>query len=118
MAVTVYGISTCSTVQKARDWLDAHGVAYSFHDFKKEGVNEVKLRNWCQAVGWEKVMNRASLTYRGLNAADKENLDLAKAIVLMMAKPTLIRRPVIETARTTLRGFSEKQLREAFNITE
>ncbi|MGB8601214.1 MAG: arsenate reductase [Rhizomicrobium sp.] len=116
MSVMVYGLSACSTVQKALGWLDAHGIAYSFHDFKTQGADEAKLNAWCKLAGWEKVMNRASLTYRGLSAGDKENLDQAKAIVLMMAKPTLIRRPVLETGETVLRGFSEKQYRETFGV--
>lgn len=113
---TVYGIATCSTVQKALAWLDGHGIAYRFHDFRKDGVPEDKLRAWCARLGWEKVMNRASLTFRNLSDADKANLTAAKAIVLMRTKPTLIRRPVLETETFVLQGFAEKHYAEAFGV--
>lgn len=111
---TVYGIATCSTVAKARGWLDERGIAYVFHDFKTDGAPEAKLKAWCDRFGWEKVMNRASLTFRGLSDADKAGLTEAKAIVLMRTKPTLIRRPVLETGDTVVQGFAPKRYAEAF----
>lgn len=113
MRVTVYGITTCSTVQKALGWLQEQGIAYSFHDFKTEGVSEKLLKGWCKQRGWEKVMNRASLTYRNLTAAEKDGLDEARAIALMIARPTLIRRPVVVADTILLQGFTEKSYREA-----
>lgn len=114
MRVTVYGITTCSTVQKALRWLEEQGVTYSFHDFKTEGASGTLLKQWCKVRGWEKVMNRASLTYRNLTVAEKEGLDEARAIALMMQKPTLIRRPVVVADNILLQGFTEKNFREAF----
>lgn len=111
---TVYGIPNCTTVQKARAWLEDHGVAYSFHDFKTDGVPEDALKAWCARFGWEKVMNRGSLTYRGLSDADKADLNVAKAIVLMRTKPTLIRRPVVVSGDTVLQGFAPTRYEQTF----
>lgn len=116
MALIVYGIATCSTVQKARDWLDAHAIAFRFHDFKKDGVPEEALRRWCAKTGWEKVMNRTSLTFRALAPDDKAGLDEEKAMALMRLKPTLIRRPVLEDGAILLHGFAAKRYGETFGV--
>jgi arsenate reductase len=94
--ITVYGIKNCDTMKKARVWLDGHGVAYAFHDYKVAGIDRAKLAGWVKKVGWEALLNRAGTTFRKLPEADKATLSEAKAIALMMAHPSMIKRPVIE----------------------
>ena len=105
MSVSLYGIPNCDTVKKARDWLDARGIAYAFHDYKKAGADPEKLAAWVAAAGWEKVLNRAGTTFRRLPEADKHGLDAAKAIALMAANPSCIKRPVAEHPGGLLVGF-------------
>lgn len=105
MTVTVYGIPNCDTVKKARVWLDTNGVAYTFHDYKKAGADAGKLSDWCDAAGWETVLNRAGTTFKKLPDADKADLTQAKAITLMMAQPSMIKRPVVEYEGGILVGF-------------
>ena len=105
MSVTVYGIPNCDTVKKARDWLTARGIAYTFHDYNKLGVDPTKLTAWVAAAGWEKVLNRAGTTFRKLAEADKQGLDAAKAVALMAANPSCIKRPVVEHPGRLLVGF-------------
>jgi len=105
MTIHFYGIPNCDTVRKARAWLDAKGIGYQFHDFKKEGADQDCLRGWVQAVGWETLLNRKGTTFRQLEPAQKENLDAEKAIRLMVAKPTAIKRPVVECENGLLVGF-------------
>jgi len=96
MTIHFYGITNCDTVKKARTWLDAKGTEYEFHDFKKEGADQDRVRGWVEAVGWEKLLNRRGTTFRSLEPAQQENLDAEKAIRLMVARPTVIKRPVVE----------------------
>lgn len=96
MAVTVYGITNCTTVQKARAWLDAEGVAYAFHDYKKSGAPLPLLAGWAGKLGWEKLVNRSGLTWRRLPEAERAGLDEARALALMNAHPSLIRRPILD----------------------
>ena len=105
MSVTLYGIPNCDTVKKARDWLTGRGLAYTFHDYKKAGADPAVLAEWCRAAGWEKVLNRAGTTFRKLPEAEKLSLDQAKAIALMAANPTCIKRPVVEHPGGLLVGF-------------
>ncbi len=105
MTVTVYGIPNCDTVKKARTWLDAQGIAYTFHDYKKAGADAGKLAQWCAAAGWEKVLNRAGTTFKKLPDADKADLDAAKAAALMAANPSCIKRPIVEHSGALLVGF-------------
>ena len=95
MTIILYGIRNCDTVKKARAWLDARGVAYVFHDYKVAGIDAATLRAWATSIGWEKLLNRAGTTFRGLSDADKADLNEAKAIALMVANPSLIKRPVM-----------------------
>ncbi len=104
-AVTIHGIKACDTMKKAQTWLDAHGVAYDFHDYKKAGITAAKLSAWTGEVGWEVLLNRAGTTFRALSDADKQGLDQAKAIALMVAQPSMIKRPVLETAQGLIVGF-------------
>jgi Spx/MgsR family transcriptional regulator len=101
----IYGIKTCDTVRKARGWLDAHGIAHRFHDYRAEGIDEATLRGWAGVFGWEKLLNRAGPSFRSLPDADKADLTEAKAIALMLANPTLIKRPVLEAGDALLLGL-------------
>ncbi len=105
MSVQLYGIRNCDTMKKAWTWLDEHGVAYHFHDYKKEGVAREKLEAWVAEVGWETVLNRAGTTFRRLPEADRTDLNAEKAIALMLAQPSMIKRPVLEADGQLRVGF-------------
>lgn len=107
MTLTLYGIPNCDTVKNARTWLDAQGIGYAFHDYKKAGADAAKLAAWCDAAGWDKVLNRAGTTFRKLPDADKTDLDQAKAVALMTANPSCIKRPIVEYPGGVLVGFKE-----------
>lgn len=95
-SVTIYGIPNCDTMKKARAWLSEHGIDATFHDYKKDGIDRARLECWCKDVGWEVLLNRAGTTFRKLGEAEKHNIDQRKAIALMLAQPSLIKRPVLE----------------------
>jgi arsenate reductase len=103
--VTLYGIPNCDTVKKARTWLEASGVDYTFHDYKKAGIDRPRLEAWVKELGWETVLNRAGTTFRKLPDADRENLDAKKAVDLMLAQPSMIKRPILDDGETRLAGF-------------
>ena len=105
MSVELYGIPNCDTVKKARTWLDANGIAYAFHDYKKEGADPARLAKWTKVLGWEPLLNRAGTTFRKLDEADKSDIDAAKALALMASHPSLIKRPVVEYRGGLLVGF-------------
>jgi arsenate reductase (glutaredoxin) len=96
MTITIYGIKNCDTMKKARAWLDSHGVAYAFHDYKSAGIERGRLEQWCKKVGWEVLLNRSGTTFRKLPDEDKQALDAAKATALMLAEPSMIKRPVLD----------------------
>lgn len=114
MTTTIYGIKACDTMKKARAWLDAHGVAYSFHDYKAESIDRVTLEKWARDVGWETLLNRAGTTFRKLPDKDKAGLDERKAIALMLAQPSMIKRPVLETGKALIVGFKPEIYAKAF----
>jgi len=103
--VTIYGIKNCDTMKKARAWLDEHGVSYAFHDYKAEGIARDVLDGWVEEVGWEVLLNRAGTTFRALPDDKKEGLNKAKAVALMLAQPSMIKRPVLISGEKTLLGF-------------
>ncbi len=105
MTITLHGIPNCDTVKKARVWLDQHGVAYAFHDYKKAGIDRDRLQQWVDAHGWETVLNRAGTTFRALPPEAKADLDAGKAIELMLAQPSMIKRPVLDVEGRTTVGF-------------
>lgn len=105
MTIHFYGIPNCDTVKKARTWLDGQGIAYTFHDYKKEGADAAKLEGWAGIVGWEKLLNRAGTTFRKLPDEAKQDLDTAKAVALMVEQPSMIKRPVVEYPGGLLVGF-------------
>jgi arsenate reductase len=105
MAYVLYGIKACDTMKKARTWLDEHGVAYDFHDYKVSAIDRANLQKWCAEHGWETVLNRAGTTFRKLDDAQKADLDQDKAVELMLAQPSMIKRPVLDLGDRTLVGF-------------
>ena len=107
MTVTLYGIRNCDTIKKARAWLEAQGVAYDFHDYKVAGIDEARLCSWVRELGWERLLNRAGTTFRKLPDVDKEGLDEDKAVALMLAQPSMIRRPLLDLGDRRLAGFGE-----------
>ena len=111
--IDLYGIPNCDTVKKARKWLDARALAYRFHDYKKEGAAPERLSRWSDALGWEALINRRGTTFRKLDDAERADLDEAKALGLMEAHPSLIRRPVVEHEGGLLVGFDESEWERA-----
>ena len=114
-AITIYGIKNCDTMKKARTWLDGHGVAYDFHDYKATGIERVRLEGWATKVGWETLLNRAGTTFRKLPDKDKEGLSEKKAVALMIAQPSMIKRPVLDVGGKLLVGFKPDQYADAFS---
>ena len=96
MSITIYGIKNCETMKKARAWLDEHGVDYAFHDYKTAGIEREQLERWSKKVGWETLLNRAGTTFRKLPDKDKNGLSEKKALALMLAQPSMIKRPVLD----------------------
>ena len=96
MPITIYGIKNCETMKKARAWLDQRGVKYQFHDYKTKGIDKAKLEGWAKKAGWEALLNRAGTTFRKLPDKDKDKVTEKKAIALMLAQPSMIKRPVLE----------------------
>ena len=112
---TLYGIRNCDTIKKARAWLDGHGIAYEFHDYKKAGLDAVLLRTWVEELGWETLINRRGQMWRKLDPAVREGLDEAGAIRVMLATPSIIRRPLLDTGEQRHVGFSEAAYAELFD---
>jgi arsenate reductase len=105
MAVTIYGIPNCDTMKKARNWLDSVGISHVFHDYKKQGIDRGTLGRWIDMLGWEALLNRSGTTFRKLPDADREGIDREKAIALMLAQPSMIKRPVLDRDGAFSLGF-------------
>jgi len=105
LSTTIYGIKNCDTMKKARAWLDGHGIAYDFHDYKTAGIDRARLKGWAAKLGWETLLNRAGTTFRKLPDADKAGLTESKALSLMLDQPSMIKRPVLEAGGKLLVGF-------------
>jgi arsenate reductase len=115
MPITIYGIPNCDTMKKARAWLAEHGTEHRFHDYKKEGIDAERLEGWCKKAGWEALLNRSGTTFRKLPEKDKQALDARKAVALMLAQPSLIKRPVLDMGRGRLLvGFKPEVYGAAF----
>jgi len=112
--IVIYGIKTCDTMKKARDWLDARRIAYVFHDYKSAGIERARLEAWARAVGWERLLNRAGTTFRALPEADKQAIDQAKAIALMERQPSMIKRPVLDLGDALIVGFKPDTYQATF----
>ncbi|TGQ51103.1 ArsC family reductase [Mesorhizobium sp. M1C.F.Ca.ET.193.01.1.1] len=113
MTITMYGITNCDTIKKARVWLESREVPYRFHDYRAEGIEAARLAGWVGKVGWEKLLNKGSTTFRELADRDKEALDEKKAKKLMLARPTMIKRPVLEVGDRIFVGFKPEVYEEA-----
>jgi arsenate reductase (glutaredoxin) len=113
-SITIYGIKNCDTMKKARGWLDKHGVAYAFHDYKAEGIGKGQLEGWAKAVGWETLLNKAGTTFRKLPGKDKDGLTERKAIALMVAQPSMIKRPVLDIGGKLHVGFKPDTYAQVF----
>ena len=113
-SITIYGINNCDTMKKAFAWLEAHGIAYDFHDYKKLGVDAADVAGWSDAAGWEKVLNRAGTTFRKLPEADQQGLSRDKAIALMVANPSMIKRPVLDVDGALEIGFKPERYAALF----
>ena len=111
--ITLYGIKNCDTMKKARTWLEEHKVKHDFHDYKTAGIDRVQLENWCSELGWETLLNRAGTTFRKLPDRDQVGLNEKKAVALMLAQPSMIKRPVLETGGKLLVGFKTEQYEKA-----
>ena len=114
MTLTLYGIPNCDTVKKARRWLDDHGVAYDFHDYRKDGLDQARLQGWIDTLGWEKLLNRSGTTFRKLPEAAKEGLDATSAKALMLDQPAMIRRPLVDADGDLSVGFSADDWQRRF----
>lgn len=113
-SVTIYGIRNCDTMKKARAWLEAHGIAHSFHDYRLAGLDRGVLEGWSRAVGWETLLNRSGTTFRKLPEVEKERLTEKKAIALLLEQPSMIKRPVLDIGGRLLVGFKPEQYEAAF----
>jgi len=103
---TMYGIKNCDTIKKARTWLEGQGIAYDFHDYKTAGIDAATLRRWVERLGWETVLNRAGTTFRKLPEADRSGIDADKAVALMQAQPSMIKRPMLVQGDDLIAGFN------------
>lgn len=113
MTITMYGIRNCDTIKKARAWMEGHGLAYAFHDYKLEGIDAARLSRWSAIAGWEMLLNRAGTSFRKLPDADRQGIDAAKAVALMLVQPSMIKRPVLEYPGGLLVGFKPDQYAKA-----
>ena len=112
--ITIYGIPNCDTMKKACSWLDSHKVAYAFHDYKKQGIDKATLESWAKKVGWEVLLNRAGTTFKKLPGADKDGITEKKAIALMLAQPSMIKRPVLDVKGKLTVGFKPDEYKKLF----
>jgi arsenate reductase len=114
MRPRLFGIRNCDTIKKARAWLEARGIAYDFHDYKMDGIERQVLESWCAELGWEQLLNRAGTTFRKLAEAERASLTAQKAVALMLAQPSMIKRPVLDLGDRRLVGFKPADYAQAF----
>ena len=114
MTITMYGITNCDTIKKARKWLEAHQVEYVFHDYRKEGLTASQLSAWCDELGYEALVNRRGTTWRKLPDETRANLNEATARQVMLDNPAMIKRPLLDTGKERVLGFSEQQYAALF----
>ena len=115
MELTIFGIKNCDTMKKALKWLDDNGIVYHFHDYKKEGVPEQRLRQWLEALGWETVINKRGTTWRKLDDAVKESMNTEKAITVATENPSIIKRPILQNDHFILAGFKADEWKDTLN---
>jgi arsenate reductase len=114
MTITIHGIKNCDTMKKARAWLEAEGIGHDFHDYKTAGITTAKLQVWVRQAGWEALLNRAGTTFRKLPEDQKQGLDEARAMALMLAQPSMIKRPVLTHGDKLIIGFDPALYSAAF----
>ena len=114
MTITMFGIRNCDTIKKARTWLEDRGVPYAFHDYKTQGIDAARLHDWIDRVGWEILLNRAGTTFRKLPEAARADLDVGKACALMLAQPSMIKRPILDLGDRRIVGFKPEIYEAAF----
>lgn len=115
MTITMYGIANCDTIKKAKKWLEAEGVEYQFHDYRKQGIDTALVEQFCQQLGWENVLNKRGTTYRQLSAEQKETLNEANAIALLVEQPAMIKRPILVVGDDYHIGFKADQYATLFS---
>lgn len=113
--ITLYGIKNCDTVKKARKWLDAHAIEYRFHDFRADGLDRDVLASWLEELGWENLVNRRSTSWKALDESTRERMDEHSALRAIMAQPTLIKRPLLDTGKERFTGFSTTNYQKIFS---
>ncbi len=113
--ITLYGIKNCDSVKKARRWLEAQGIDYSFHDFREQGVTRKQVAGWLAALGWETLVNRRSTSWKALSPEQREGMDEAVALEAILEQPTLVKRPLLDTGHELHCGFSAADYAKIFN---
>lgn len=113
--ITIYGLATCDTTRAARKWLDAKGVKHGFHDVREDGLTKAQIEGWVKALGWERVLNKASTTWRELPDKEKDGVDQKKTIALLLAHPTLVKRPVLDRGGELTLGFKPANYQQLFD---
>lgn len=113
--ITLYGIKNCDTVKKARKWLEQHGVEYQFHDFRVDGLEEEQVSGWLGELGWENLVNRRSTSWKALDQTTRDSMDEQSALASILAQPTLIKRPLLDTGHERFTGFSAANYQKIFN---
>jgi len=116
MTTTLYGIPNCDTVKKARKWLDANGIEYRFHDFRKDGINETMIREWMKTQPLELLLNKRGTTWRQLPDDVKSSVDEHSAVQLMVEQPAMIKRPVVVSGSKTGVGFKDQDFQAFFGL--
>ena len=116
MPLTLYGLKNCDVTRDAQAWLRSRGQAFAFHDYKTSGLERATLERWAGGLGWEALLNKRGTTFRGLSQADKDHLDEAKALSLMLAHTSLIKRPVLDDGRAILVGFDDAKWSKALSV--
>lgn len=112
--VTLYGISNCDTIKKAKKWLEKNGVDFQFHDFRKDGLDKKQLTQWCNELNWEILLNKRGNTWRNLPDDVKNTVNKTKAIKMMLEQPAIIKRPVLDLGKERIIGFSDSTYKNIF----
>ncbi len=115
--IVLYGLTNCDSVKKARRWLEQHHINYRYHDLRAEGLDAERLKVWIETLGWQTLLNTRSTTWRQLPATDKQDLDAARAFDIMLAHPTIIKRPILENGTLVAVGFSVAAFNEIVSYT-
>ncbi|ALR14905.1 ArsC family reductase [Vibrio natriegens] len=115
MTITMFGIPNCDTIKKAKKWLEAEDIAYEFHDYRKQGVDEALVTEFCDALGWENVLNKRGTTFRQLTQEQKDSLNEENAIKLLVENPAMIKRPILKVNDQLHIGFKADQYTTIFN---